>query len=111
MSHVTCTKEIDQAPGQDHLHLTVSHPMFHDVCLVRTLIQNVDLVATLNRFAGIGQAQAMPRRDPIPVIWIGKGQRKDAEVDQVLPVNAGEALRDDGFDAEIAGANGGMLAA
>jgi hypothetical protein len=55
-------KAIHQAAGQEHLHLTVSHPMFRDVRFVCTLMQYVDLVATLNRFADIRQAQAMPRR-------------------------------------------------
>jgi hypothetical protein len=66
VSHSTRTKEIDQAPGQEYLHLTLSHPMVRDVRFVGTLIQDVDLVAALNRFADIRQAQDMPRRDPVP---------------------------------------------
>jgi hypothetical protein len=108
---LTRTQEIDQAPGQKHVDLTVGHAVFREVSVACTLIEDVDLVAALNRLADIRQAQDMFWRDLLPVIRIGKGQGKDAEVDQVLPVNAGKALRDDGFDAEIARANGGMLAA
>jgi hypothetical protein len=111
VSHSTRTQEIDQAPGQKHVDLTVGHAVFREVSVACTLIQDVDLGAPLNRLADIRQAQDMPRRDLAPVIWIGQGQWEDAEVNQILPVNARKALGDDGFDAEIARANGGMLTA
>src|SRR5262245_16324015 len=108
---MTCTKQIDQAPGQEHLHLPVSHRVLRQVRFVLVLIEDVDLVAALNGLSYIGQAQDILWRDPVPVVRIGEGQGKDAEVDQILPVNAREALGDNGFDPEIARGNGRMLAA
>src|SRR5882724_1674660 len=108
---MTRTKEIDQAPGQKHLHLPVSHRVLCHVRFVLMMIEDVDLVATLNCLSYIGQAQDIPWRDPVPVVQIGEGQGKDAEVDQILPVNARKALVDDGVDPEIARGNGRMLAA
>jgi hypothetical protein len=81
---MTRTKRIDQAAGQEHLHLPVSHRVLRHVRFVLMLIKDSDLVAALNGLSYIGQAQDMPWRDPVPVVWIGKGQGKDTEVDQIL---------------------------
>src|SRR2546430_7321693 len=108
---MTRAKQIDQAPGPEHLHLPVSHRVLRHVRFVLVLIEDSDLVAALNGLSYIGQAQDIPWRDPVPVVRIGKGQGKDAEIDQILPVNAREALGDDGFDPEITRGNGRMLAA
>ena len=80
---MTRTKQIDQAPGQEHLHLPVSHRVLRQVRFVLVLIEDVDLVAALNGLSYIGQAQDILWRDPVPVVRIGEGQGKDAEVDQM----------------------------
>jgi hypothetical protein len=53
VDHLPCTKEIDQAAGQEHLHMSLSHPVLRDISFARTLIQDLDLIGMLNRLADI----------------------------------------------------------
>ena len=47
--------------------------------------------------------------DPVIVGRVGEGQRHDPEIDEVVQVDPLDALGDDGADAQVHGAQGGML--
>jgi hypothetical protein len=59
---MTRAKQIDRAPGQEHLHLPVSHRVLRHVRFVLVLIEDSDLVAALNGLSYTGQAQDIPWR-------------------------------------------------
>ena len=58
-----------------------------------------------------GEPDHVALRDPVVVGRVGEGQRQDAEIGQVLPVDAGEAPGQHHAQAEVARRERGVLAA
>ena len=59
-------------------------------------------IAGLDLLAKVGRAQDVALADLVVLGGVLQGQRDDAEVDQVLPVDAGEAPGDDRAEAQVA---------
>jgi hypothetical protein len=71
----------------------------------------VDAIVPVRGVVHAGDAEHVVPVDPIVVGGIREGQRQDAEVDQVLPVDPREALGDHHAQGEIARRQRGVLAA
>ena len=65
--------------------------------------------AFLQAAAQMTSLQNLAGRNPIIVGGVGEAERKHAVVDEILPVNAGEGLREHEPEPEIARRGGGVL--
>ncbi len=108
---MTFTHNVNEASRQNHLDLAVCHRLFGDVRFFFGFVDHLYVVAAPDRFTKAGQDKNIVLIDLLPIGGIDKGKRQNAEVEKILPMNPGEALGNNRFEAEVSRRDGSMLAA
>src|ERR671920_410176 len=104
------TQLAQYAPGEEDVALPLRE-LGEERYFVVLLLQRNFFVAVLKAVPYLRQLPDLPLFEPVVVRFILEAQREDALGDQVPAVDAGEALRDNGPDAEVQRRQRGVLAA
>ena len=98
---------IDDATIQDHFDLVRGEIVPGFYC--RAVASEPDALAALQASPQLRRLQNVACFQSIIVRRVDEPKRKHAIVDQVLPMDAGEGLRDHDPEPETAGSGGGMF--
>src|SRR5699024_6084976 len=93
-------RQRDPAAGQDHVHLAVREAVRE--AHLAPADRRAERAAVAQRRMHALEHHVVAGPDRVEVLGVGELERDDPEVREVLPVDAGEAHRDHGLQAEVA---------
>ena len=102
---------VQHAAGKQDVALPAAERIFERHALAGRLVRKRQLRTLLERVHDPADLDLVIGADCIVISLVRKGERQDAEVDQVRGVNALKGFGDHGLDAEVHGADGSMLPA